>query len=124
MRVMIVDDEQPCIDELLFLFARHPDVFVSGTYINPVKALKAAEASNPDAVFIDVSMPLMNGMVMAEKLQRLGSHIQIIFVTAQSRLLGENGKHRPMLYVLKPISEARLDATLERLRSRLKSLAD
>lgn len=121
MRVMIVDDEQPCIDELVFLFARHPDVSVSGTYTNPVKALVAAEASNPDVIFIDVSMPYMNGIELADQLQKIDNDIQMVFVTAHSRFLGEIKKIYPMLWVLKPVSEARLDAIVERLRSRLKA---
>ncbi|MEQ8176589.1 MAG: response regulator [Syntrophomonadaceae bacterium] len=116
---MIVDDEQPCIDELVFLFARHPDVSVSGTYTNPVKALEAARALNPDAVFVDVAMPYISGIDLANKLKRIDNNIQLVFVTAHSRLLEDIKKGRPCLWILKPVNEARLKTIIEHLRSRL-----
>lgn len=119
MRIMIVDDEQPCIDELVFQLDRYSDVSVSGTYTNPVKALEAARASIPHAVFIDVSMPYMNGIELADKLRKLNNEIQIIFVSAHSLLLENIKKGRSCVWMLKPVREARLKAIIELLRGRL-----
>ncbi|MEN6392139.1 MAG: response regulator [Syntrophomonas sp.] len=116
---MIVDDEQPCIDELVYLFARHPNVSVSGTYTNPVKALEAARALNPDAVFVDVAMPYISGIELADKLKRIDNDIQLVFVTAHSRLLEGIKKGGPCLWMLKPVSETRVKTIIEQLRSRL-----
>lgn len=118
MRILIVDDEQPCIDELVYLFTRHPDVDVSGTYTNPLKALEAVRASELDAVFVDVSMPYMNGIELADSLKKLNNDIQIVFVTAHSRLREDIKKGRLGVCMLKPVSEARLKAIIEILRGR------
>lgn len=121
MRIMIVDDEQPCIDELVYLLARYTDVAVSGTFTNPLKALEGVRASDLDAVFVDVSMPYMSGIELADSLKKLNNEIQIIFVTAHSRLLDEIKRVRPALYVLKPVSEIKLNMIVEHLRKYLSS---
>lgn len=116
---MIVDDEQPCIDELEYLFTMHNDVIIGGTYTNPVKALEAVPALKPDVVFLDISMPFLSGIELAGDLININHNIQVVFVTAHFRLLEDIKKDRPFLWMLKPVSEARLNTVMESLRGRL-----
>lgn len=116
MRVMIVDDEQPCIEELRFLLIRHPDIEICGEYTNPLDALQAAQKSLPDVIFLDIGMPFINGIDLADRLKHLTQKVNIVFVTAHARLLSGIKNLPPSEFLLKPINKSKLDILLERLR--------
>lgn len=118
MRVMIVDDEQPCLDELEYLLAMHTDIEVTGKYTNPLQALSAVESSLPDAVFLDIVMPHMSGIELAEKIHAISPEIQAVFVTAHAGCLIETNMTRPFDCILKPVSKRHLNTVVERLRER------
>ncbi len=119
MRVMIIDDEQPCLDELEYLLMKHQDVEIVGAYTNPFEALPVIALSRPEAVFIDISMPNMNGIDLAQRIRRMDSTVQLVFVTAHSKLLGEPQRAPPFEYILKPVNKKRLEAVVEGIRIRL-----
>ncbi len=116
LRVIIIDDEQPGIDELSYQLSKYPDVVIAGTYTNPLIALERLEGLRPDAVFLDIDMPYINGVQLALKIQSLYAGIMIIFVTAYSQYALDSFKAFPLDYLLKPVKEARLDATIEYMR--------
>lgn len=119
MRVMIVDDEQPSLDELAFLLKRHGDVEIAGAYLNPLDALDAASGSLPDALFTDIVMPHMSGMELAVKIRALNSKIQIVFVTAYPKQFMVMKNVIAAGCILKPVSGIRLGEALTLLREKL-----
>lgn len=122
MRVIIVDDEQPSLDELEYLLAMHADIEVTGTYTNPLQALSAAESSLPDVMFLDIGMPHMSGIELAEKIHAISPEVQAVFVTAHAGYLIETKMTRPFDCILKPINKRHLNKVVERLREREKKL--
>lgn len=118
MKVLLIDDEQPCLDELTYLLGKYSDVEIAATYTQPVEALEAVKKIKPDAVFLDIDMPKMNGLELALQIQVLYPGIIVIFVTAFSKYALDSFKAYPLDYLLKPIKEARLDAALEQMRKR------
>ena len=51
MRVMLVDDECPCLEELEYLLTGYSDIVVIGTFVNPLDALSAMRSSCPTRCF-------------------------------------------------------------------------
>lgn len=116
MKVMLIDDEQPSIDEFSYLLGKYPDIYITAVYQNPFDALKASSDIHPDAVFLDIDMPYMDGLELALRLQEVCAGIIVVFVTAYSRYALDSFKAYPLDYLLKPVKEARLDAAVEHMR--------
>lgn len=116
MRVLLIDDEQPAIDELTWLLSRFEDVTVVGTYLNPKKALEAILLESPDVVFLDVQMPEMDGFALAETLLGLREPPKVIFVTAYDDYALQAFEINAVDYLLKPVMEDRLKLAIDKVR--------
>ena len=124
MRVMIVDDERPCLDELEYLLKKHKDITIVGAYTNPLDALSSVQYSMPEALFIDIDMPNLSGIEFTRRIYGYDATVQVVFVTAHTRLLNQATKNWPFESILKPVSETKLNIIIERLRRRLQHSPD
>jgi two-component system, LytTR family, response regulator len=113
IRVALVDDEQPFIDELSYLLGKYPDIEIVAAFTNPLTALESIENIKPDVVFLDIDMPYMNGLELALRIQEQCPGIIIVFVTAYSQYALDSFKAYPLDYLLKPVKEARLDEAVK-----------
>ena len=114
MRVMIVDDETPARSRLSRKLSAHHDVTIVGEAINGVEALEKAEALQPDILFLDIEMPELDGLGVAQSLNGKGP--MIVFVTAYDEFALKAFEACAVDYLVKPVSETRLTGTLDRLR--------
>jgi DNA-binding LytR/AlgR family response regulator len=71
----------------------------------------------PDILFLDIHMPGVNGLEVA---QRLSGRVHVVFISAFDRYAIEAFEHGALDYVVKPVSEARMKITVERLKTRLR----
>ena len=114
---MIADDEAPLRDELKTrLHTLWPELQVCAEADNGDKALRIIEDSAPDVAFLDVRMPGLTGMDVANRI-RSGTHV--VFISGHDTHAVEAFSHDPVDYLLKPVTEDRLQETVKRLRSRL-----
>lgn len=113
MRVLVVDDERPCLDELVHILRKQEDVEIAGAFTNPLEALKASADLQLDAAFLDLSMPHLSGAELARELLAHSPAIKIVFVTAYRKELSGLRNNPAVGSILKPVSEAKL---LELLR--------
>lgn len=120
IRVVLLDDEEHAIDNLAMMLRESGQVEVVSTSLRPamffaeLKRLEA-DAQLPDAAFIDIEMPEMNGLEAAEKVKERYPQIDIVFVTAYSEYAIQAFELHSLDYVLKPPSRKRLAKTLSRL---------
>ncbi len=113
LRVLVVDDEEPCLEELIYLLSREQNVEIVGAFTNPLEALTASAALKPDTAFLDLSMPHLNGAELARKLQAYFPGIRVIFVTSYAKEL-ENVKDIPSNgSILKPVSKTKIQNLLK-----------
>ena len=85
-------------------------------------ALEAIALHQPQLAFLDIQMPEMTGVEVARSLAANGDiKCHIVFVTAFDQYAVEAFEANAVDYVLKPYSDARLRATVERLQERLAS---
>lgn len=111
---IIVDDETNLIsylqDKLAVLW---PELKIAGTAVNGRQALALADDCEPDIAFLDIHMPGLDGLQVAE---RLPSETKIVFVTAFDNHAIDAFERAAVDYLLKPVADARLQQTIERLR--------
>jgi len=82
LRCLIVDDESPARNELRFLLASCPQAQVVGSAATAEEAGLLLAGVNYDIVFLDIRMPEVSGLELAERLREHPHPPQIIFTTA------------------------------------------
>ena len=118
IRVVIADDEPLSRRLVNQLLERHPDVVVVAECADGAAARDAIAASAPDLVFLDIRMPVESGLDVARG--RDGRHGPfVVFVTAYDRFAVPAFEADAADYLTKPLTEARFDAALDRVRRRL-----
>jgi DNA-binding LytR/AlgR family response regulator len=115
---LIIDDE-PLARQLLrtYLSAR-PDVTIIGECANPVEAYELLLNNSIDVIFLDVQMPVLNGIDFLRSLKRPPA---IIFTTAFDEYAAKAFDLDVTDYLVKPIAEKRFEQALEKLRAVLNS---
>lgn len=96
-----------------------PELDIVAKVADGEQALLAIEQSQPDIAFLDIRMPVLDGMSLAQKLNRLANPPLIVFVTAYDDYAIKAFEQNAADYLLKPISDARLQTTCERVKARL-----
>ena len=112
-RVLIADDEPPARAVLREMLGRLPGVRIVGEAGDGLEAVKAAADLEPDAVFLDIQMPRLDGF---EVMELLDPAIAVVFVTAYDEYAVKAFEVRAVDYVLKPFREERLAEALGRAR--------
>lgn len=119
MRVLLVDDEPLVRERLRVLLAAHADVEVVGESCDGPSALEALRGLSPDVVFLDIQMPGLTGLEVAEAWRGEGAMPVIVFVTAFDEYAVEAFRLHALDYLTKPIDPARFAESLGRIRAAL-----
>ena len=88
LRVLVVDDVAPALDEMCQLLREAPGVGSVEAASDSLTALRLIPSTTPDAVFLDISMPGMDGLELAGLLGRMADPPAIVFVTAFIPIVG------------------------------------
>ncbi len=115
LRVLVVDDERPAVDELRWLLLQQPAIAEVHVANSGSGALRVLDERQIDAVFLDIEMPDLDGLALARVLRKFSTPPAIVFVTAFERHAVDAFEVKALDYVLKPIRTDRLDQTLRRL---------
>ncbi len=115
IRCIIADDEIVILGTLQRALLK-AGAQVGGAYQDAAEALAAVKAVKPDAVFLDVEMPGMNGIELAERIRAIDEDIQIVFVTAHEQYAIKAFELSAAYYVLKPISQEKIDQAVLRVQ--------
>lgn len=114
-RVLVIDDEQPAVDELTFLLERDARVGAVTGCTSATEALRLLQDGDVDAVFLDIMMPGLTGLELAQVLARFRTPPPVVFVTAHDEHAVEAFDLRAVDYVLKPVREERLAEAVRRV---------
>lgn len=102
LRAVIIDDEDSGISALQLLIAKHVGhVKVVATATNAEEGIAVIESYQPEIVFLDISMPEVNGFSMLKKLQH--KNFNLVFTTAHEEYAIQAIRHNASDYLLKPI---------------------
>jgi DNA-binding LytR/AlgR family response regulator len=115
LRVLVVDDERPALDELEWLLSRDDRVASVRTCDSATESLRVLREAEVDCVFLDIQMPGLTGLELAEVLGRFKEPPPIVFVTAHEAHAVEAFDLRAVDYVLKPVRAERLAEAVRRV---------
>ena len=115
MRILVVDDEMNNLDEIKSMIERNGKVAEVVYFSNPLEALKAAKKDIFDAALLDIQMPEITGLELAENLSSAHPDIEIVFITAYNHYATEAFEVNAMDYILKPLSYERFEKAFNKL---------
>ena len=118
LSVLIVDDEPLARERLRTLLGDcvDPPVRVLGEAGNAVQAMEWVGREAPDALLLDIHMPGVSGLKLAQTLNSLPLPPSIIFVTAHAEHAVQAFELEALDYLTKPVRLARLQAALQKVR--------
>jgi two-component system LytT family response regulator len=120
LTVVVADDERPARRFLTGLLKACPDVELVGEAESGEEAVTLIESKRPSLALLDLQMPELTGLDVVRRLTP--DHLPLVaFVTAYDDYAVEAFELNAIDYLLKPVQEERLRATLERARERLRS---
>jgi DNA-binding LytR/AlgR family response regulator len=117
LRVLVVDDEPPALEELAWLLRQDRRVADVRTASSGADALRALDAGDIDVVFSDISMPGLDGMELARVIARFSDRPQVVFVTAHDQHAVDAFALDATDYVMKPVRADRLAEAVRRVVS-------
>lgn len=118
IRAIIIDDEQDCIESLVFDLQKHcKEVEILETCISPKQGLLSIKKHKPDLVFLDVQMPWMSGFEMLELLEEIS--FATIFTTAYDQFAAKAFRISAIDYLLKPIDPHDLKEAVEKAAEKI-----
>ncbi len=114
---LIADDEANLRTHLRDLLAEAwPELRVVAEAANGEEAVKLIDALQPSVAFLDIKMPILSGLEVAQSIQ---AATRIVFVTAYDEFAVHAFERQAVDYLLKPASVARLAQTGSRLKAAL-----
>ena len=120
MKALVVDDELPAREELIWLLDQCEGVEVLEQAATAEAALQIVAAHDVDVVFLDIDMPGIGGMRLAERLRDDAELAPaIVFVTAYDGHAVEAFGVDATDYLLKPVRLERLQRAIQKVRQRL-----
>ncbi|MBN2414652.1 response regulator transcription factor [bacterium] len=115
LRCVVVDDEQGAVDILRDYIGQTPDMEMGASFRDPVEALNYITRNGVDLAFLDIDMPNLSGMQLAELLRE--RKVMIVFSTAYAEFAVESYEKNAVDYLLKPVPYERFLKAVERARS-------
>lgn len=114
---IIADDEKNLCSHLESLLKKlWPELLIIGSARNGAEALSLIKQEEPDIAFLDIKMPVMNGVKVAMHTE---GHCHVVFITAYDEYAIQAFEHDALDYVLKPVTDDRLVKTITKLKERL-----
>ena len=119
---VVADDERLMREQIVGrLKEAWPELLIVGEAGNGREAVAMVQSLEPDIVFLDISMPEMDGVQAA---QALAGRAHVVFVTAYDQYAIRAFEHGAVDYLLKPADAERMALTCQRLRARLQQKPD
>ena len=117
LRTIIIDDEPDCVAVVEMLLKQHcPHIEIVASTTKSREGVELIRSLKPDAVFLDIEMPVMNGFQLLDEIGTV--HFQLIFTTAYDRYAVQAFKYSAIDYLLKPIDPQELIATVAKVEQK------
>ncbi|UPK75452.1 LytTR family DNA-binding domain-containing protein [Nocardioidaceae bacterium SCSIO 66511] len=121
LRVLVVDDEQPILDELAYLLSGSERIGEIHLATTGQDALAVLHDHPIDALFLDIAMPGLSGLELAQEIGGGPQAPRIVFVTAHDDHAVDAFELDADDYLLKPVRRTRLDEAVRRVADALES---
>ncbi len=115
IKALIIDDEKHCIITLQHLLKQVADVQIVATTQVSTDAKKLIESHQPQLVFLDIEMPIMNGFDVLQQFESLP--FKVVFTTAYDQYALKALRLNALDYLLKPIALEDIEEVLNKYRN-------
>ncbi|PTS95465.1 DNA-binding response regulator, partial [Pedobacter sp. HMWF019] len=112
-RTIIIDDEELARQRLKRLLSVYDHLNIIAEAANGAEGLQQIEKHQPDLIFLDVEMPVLNGF---EMLSQLKKQPKVIFTTAYDQYAVKAFEEESIDYLLKPVEAERLEKSMQKLQ--------
>jgi two-component system, LytTR family, response regulator len=116
LKAIIIDDEAHGIKTLEWAIAEYwnTDIEIIQTTQNPIEGLKLVNSLKPDVLFLDIEMPHLSGIDLANMIQHNATNI--VFTTAYDQYAIKAIKLSALDYLLKPIDHEELGRVIQKIK--------
>ncbi|CDN07682.1 putative response regulator in two-component system with YpdA [Klebsiella quasipneumoniae subsp. similipneumoniae] len=115
MKVIIVEDEFLAQQELSWLINTHSQMEIVGSFDDGLDVLKFLQHNKVDAIFLDINIPSLDGVLLAQNISQFAHKPFIVFITAWKEHAVEAFELEAFDYILKPYQESRIINMLQKL---------
>lgn len=112
---ILIDDEEIAVKQLEYLLEQYQEIHVMATFTDPLTALEKIHFYQPNVIFLDIKMPEISGLAVAEEIMRILPETYVVFVTAYDEYALNAFEYNAIDYILKPISLRRIDRTIQKV---------
>ncbi len=119
---IIADDEKQLRIHLKSKLAvLWPELTICGEAENGLEALELIESCQPAIAFLDIKMPGLSGIEVAQKIR---VNCRVVFITAFDQYAIEAFENEAVDYILKPVTDKRLQKTIKRLKKQISAISN
>lgn len=115
MRSIIVDDEPVMLRKFERLSRDFPEIDLVGVFRDPCEALAFAGKEPVDLAFLDIGIPVINGLELAKRLREINKDILIVFITAHDEYIREANQIASDYYLMKPYDHSALEKAVQNM---------
>ncbi|MCC3703037.1 LytR/AlgR family response regulator transcription factor [Rouxiella badensis] len=120
MKAIIVEDEFLAQEELSYLIKTHSGIEIVDKFDDGLEVLKYLQNHQVDAIFLDINIPSLDGVLLAQNISKFAHKPYIIFITAYKEHAAEAFEIEAFDYILKPYHESRIVTMLQKLETHFK----
>lgn len=122
LKTIIIDDEEFAREELKHQLSIYPDFEIVSEAVNGTDAIQKVKDLKPDLIFMDIEMPGLKGIEVAEMLFNDSAYNPfIVIVTAYHNFAIDAFKYDVKDYLLKPIEPKRFSLTISKVLKHFES---
>lgn len=103
---IVVDDESSALSRFERIASQDNRIMIDGKFIYPEDAIAFIKEHPVDIAFLDIEMPEMSGLELAERLMEIDPYIRVIFITAYNQYALDAFRAHAVGYLLKPLDSA------------------
>lgn len=120
-KIVVADDESLTRERIISLLKNYTQFSVVAEASNGAETLLAIRKLQPDVVFLDIKMPILNGFEVLKKLDANDYGI-LVFITAYDQYAIKAFENEALDYLLKPFDNQRFDKLMQRIKTYLKKV--
>jgi len=117
MKALIVEDEFLAQQELSWMIQQHSQITIEACFDDGLDVLKYLQQHRVDVIFLDINIPSLDGMLLAQNIHQFAHKPLIVFITAWKEHAVEAFELEAFDYILKPYQESRIITMLNKLEA-------
>jgi two-component system LytT family response regulator len=116
---IIIDDDIKALNLLEAFLRTFDEISLVGKESDPNAGLELINSNPPDLIFLDIDMPDLDGLTLAEKVQAINFHSEIVFTTGHQHYAYEALGIEPLDFLTKPFSSDEIQTVISKFKAKV-----